>query len=357
MDARNDTSSLLIRAASEDTKLTLLNFSAAEIAPLTIYCLVMVFFGLAGNGTVLYSSLRYNAIRLDKVSLMFVQNLATADILYTVIAILPQLITYIAGEWVLGKVYCFISAQLSVIPASTNTFTVLLITTYRLWLVTHPFSDVPKKLTVRVVVAITWVLATAGTVISLAYRSSSIFSQTNGKCTSGVYVNKEAGGVLKIAVGVIVLIPMFVITVANITLSVIAVRSSRRQASSNRNYKALVMVCALSGLFILSWVPYIIFTFLKSKYGNVSRAVDLMGFHCTYLNSFGNPILYTLTNKRFGLYVRKLLTTIFCHFCANESPDKDGGEQRMDTNSSNVKAASSIENGVEQPTIKPDIED
>ena len=74
MDAPNNTNSLLINAVSEDTELTLIDFSGAEIVSLAFYCLVMVFFGLAGNGTVLYSSFRYNALRLDKASLMFVQN-------------------------------------------------------------------------------------------------------------------------------------------------------------------------------------------------------------------------------------------------------------------------------------------
>ena len=203
-----------------------LPFTIAQIVPLTIFCFIMTFFGILGNGTVLYSSIRYNAIRLDRVSLVLVQNLAVADIFYTICVILPQLITYIAGKWVLGKVYCFMTAQISFIPGSANALTVLLITTYRLWLVTHPFSSAPEHL-VRIVVAVTWVLASAGTIISLAYKSPSTFNPRNGKCMSGVYENLAAQAVLKIALAVIVMIPLFVITVENIALSVIAVKSSR----------------------------------------------------------------------------------------------------------------------------------
>ena len=307
---------------AEDASSQTLPFSTAQLVPLTVFCFIVTFFGLLGNGTVLYSSVRYNAIRLDRVSLILVQNLAVADIIYTLCVILPQLITYVAGQWVLGKVYCFISAQISFIPGSANALTVLLITSYRLWLVTHPFSSTSKN-KARIVVAITWVLASAGTVISLSYKSSSTFNPQNGKCMSGVYENLAAQALFKIALAVIVMIPLLVITVENIVLCFIAVKSSRRHENSKVNYKALLMVCALSGLFILSWVPYIIFTLMKSKNPEIPQALDLLAFHCIYINSFGNPILYTLTNKRFGLYVSSLLYNVFPCLCGVKMSPKD----------------------------------
>lgn len=295
--------------ADADSLLTL-HFTLAQIVPLAIFCFVMVFFGVFGNGTVLYSSLRYNAIRLDRASLILVQNLAVADIIYTICVILPQLITYSAGRWVLGKVCCFIAAQISFIPGSVNTLTVLLITTYRLWLVTYPFSSISGN-KVKIISVVTWILASAGTIISLAYNSSSTFNPANGKCMSGVYENLKASVVLKIALIVIVMIPLFVITLGNIALCVIAIRSSKRQTKAN--YKALVMVCALSGIFIISWVPYVTYTFMKSKNPEISQTLDLLAFHCIYINAFANPILYTLTNRRFGNYVKDVLSTVFCH--------------------------------------------
>ena len=316
-------------------------FSPLQVASLGTFCFFMTFFGLLGNGTVLYSSVRYNAIRLDRVSLILVQNLAVADIIYTLCVILPQLITYVAGQWVLGKVYCFISAQISFIPGSANALTVLLITSYRLWLVTHPFSSTSKN-KARIVVAITWVLASAGTVISLSYKSSSTFNPKNGKCTSEIYVIKEAEAIFKIAVGVIIMIPLLVITVENIILCVIAVKSSRMQENSKPNYKALVMVCALSGIFILSWVPYVIYSFMISKNPDVPKAVELLSFHCIYINAFANPILYTLTNRRFGEYVRSLLLTTCCFICRFKGIAKSHSSTNP-TSTSNARPASAVE--------------
>ena len=305
--------------ADADSQLAL-RFTLAQIVPLAIFCFVMVLVGIFGNGTVLYSSLRYNAIRLDRASLILVQNLAVADIIYTICVILPQLVTYMAGKWVLGKVFCFIAAQISFIPGSVNTLTVLLITTYRIWLVTYPFSSI-SEIKVKIIAITTWILASAGTVISLSYNSSSTFNPANGKCMSGVYENLKAMALLKIALILIVMIPLFVITVENIALCVIAVRSSIRQTKAN--YKALVMVCALSGIFIISWVPYVTYTLMKSKNPEISQTLDLLAFHCIYINAFANPILYTLTNKRFGNYVKDILSRVFCPFTRKRGLPKD----------------------------------
>ena len=309
-----------------------LRFTILQRVPLAIYCCIMAFFGIFGNGTVIYSSLRYNAIRLDKISLIFVQNLAIADILYTICVILPQMVTYLAGGWVLGPVYCFLAAQISFIPGSANALTVLALTGYRLRLISSPFSSV-SRCAARGVMAGVWLAASSGTIISLGYGSSSTFNPANGKCMSSIYINKAAKVPFLLAVALIVILPIFLTTIFNTVLVFFSIRSSRRMRNMTRrkgekkkkesNYKALLMVCSLSGLFIVSWVPYITFTFLKMKSPDISPSLDLLAFHCIFINSFGNPILYSLTNKRFGEYVKGVLRGLFC--CCDVTPPAEPG--------------------------------
>ena len=296
-----------------DADPTRIHFTISQVIPLSVFCFFVTVLGTLGNGTVLYSSTRYNAIRLDKVSLIFVQNLAIADIIYTICVIFPQMITYFAGGWVLGKIYCFVNAQLSFIPGSVNALTVLLITSYRLRLVTNPFFFISSNYA-RAATLFTWIIGTSGTVISLAYASSSSFSSTNAKCLSSVYVHSQAAKILQIAIGSIILIPLIVITVENIILCVFAVKSARKHSESHKfeNYKALVLVCCLSGVFIISWVPYVVFSIMKLRHLRTPPSVDLLAFHCIFINSVANPILYSITNRRFGLYLKKMLRELFC---------------------------------------------
>ena len=59
-----------------------LPFSLSQLIPLAIYCFLASVLGILGNTTVLYASLRYNAMELDEVSLVFVQVRSSAK-LYT----------------------------------------------------------------------------------------------------------------------------------------------------------------------------------------------------------------------------------------------------------------------------------
>ena len=81
-----------------------INLTSDQIIPLGIYSFIVTVFGIFGNGTVIYASIRYNAINLDKITVLFIRNLAVADILYTLCDILSQTITFIAGRWVLGSI-------------------------------------------------------------------------------------------------------------------------------------------------------------------------------------------------------------------------------------------------------------
>ena len=122
-------------------------------SPLCVYNLIITFFGITGNGLVLYSSFRYDAIQLDAVSLELVRNLALADMLYAICVPFPYFITLSLRRWVLGPVYCFIQGSVSHIPACVNALTVLAISAYRLKIIASPFHHISLR-SCRVLIAL-----------------------------------------------------------------------------------------------------------------------------------------------------------------------------------------------------------
>ena len=278
----------------------------AQVVPLAIYNTLVTLLGLAGNTIVIYSSLRYNAIKLDKVSLMFVQNLAVADLLYIFCNILPSTVTFIAGRYVLGEVYCFVSAQISFIPGSVSNFTLLALTAYRFRMVYCPLSISLSTRTVKIIICFIWVLGSMVLDVSLGFGSKSVFVRTSAKCFSTIYQNAAASTIFTCSIFGVVFVPLIALTIMNTVLCVIAYRLSKREATATASpgTKALTTVCLLSGLFIISWAPYIAYVLWKSKDpDHVPVAMELLAYQAIELNSFGNPILYTFTNKRFGMYV------------------------------------------------------
>ena len=300
-----------------------LTLPTAQVVPLWIYCFLITLLSLFGNSTVLYSSLRYNTIKMDHISVLLVQNLAVADLLYTVMIVLPILVTYSAGGWVLGDGWCWVMSQLTFIPGTVNTLTVLVITLYRLRTLLSPFSRVSLT-TGRGVVVLVWIVSLLGTVLSLSYNSLSVFSPSAARCNSSIYRDPEGGPVfLVVATGLLIILPVFTITLGNIAIGVTALKNS---SAGNRS-KGITTVTALSGLFIASWTPLIIFTFFRIWKVPVPSLLDLLAFHCIFLNTAGNPVLYTLTNRRFGEYVRKSVMLCCCRGDKGNQGSIQGGNQ------------------------------
>ena len=287
----------------------------SQLIPLAIFATAVCILGILGNALVIYSSIRYNAIEMDKVSLLFVQSLAVADFLYVFSNVLPSAVSYILRRYVMGKVYCFISAQTSFTYAQVNTVTVLTITAYRLRIIWRPLQKVSYSVA-KIVAALIWIIASTTTIICLVYKSESVFSQKSAKCFSTIYIHKEkaAAVLFRITFGTCIVIPLIAIVFINVILFTISSRSVQKIKRSTGNEgskaRALTTVCALSSAFVISWTPHFIFLIWKGVNPDPPFVVEQVGITCIMINSFCNPILYTLTNKRFGSFVWRLMSHI-----------------------------------------------
>ena len=56
-------------------------------------------------------SLKYNALKMDKISLIIIEHLALSDILITVFLYIPTLLTLLSEQWVLGHIFKFTISQ------------------------------------------------------------------------------------------------------------------------------------------------------------------------------------------------------------------------------------------------------
>jgi hypothetical protein len=61
-------------------------------------------------------------------------------------------------------------------------------------------------------------------------------------------------------------------------------------------------------VFTLSWTPYFIFLIWKGVNSDIPSTVEQVALCCIMINSFCNPILYTMTNRRFGRFVWGIIT-------------------------------------------------
>ena len=67
---------------------------------------------------------------------------------------------------------------------------------------------------------------------------------------------------------------------------------------------------ALSGLFVVSSLPYIVYNMLTALYGYQNTSFKKVAGFIYYINLVGDPIVYTMTNKRFCRHCKRLLMSI-----------------------------------------------
>ena len=57
---------------------------------------------------ILIGSYRYNAIKVHKIMVVFIQYLAVADLINVVLVMLPAVASLAADRWILGDILCYI---------------------------------------------------------------------------------------------------------------------------------------------------------------------------------------------------------------------------------------------------------
>eukprot|EP00116_Pleurobrachia_bachei_P005487 sb/3465749/ len=274
--------------------------------------------GLLGNGLVLYSSLRYDSIKLDHISLIFLQNLALADFLNTALIILPTFITYTAGRWLFGSVFCDFQLWSGYITATVNILTVISIACHRLRVLLSPLR-VQSAWTAKLVVICVWVVSPVIPVVSVLWHGMEVgFYPLVGWCS--LIVTPDNALLVGILIAIVVVIPLCLITTLNVIILFLALRHTTRNqsgvASQQRSggisgSKALITTTSLCGLFALSWAPYIgVYVVGVALPGRITIGGELNLTAAVFLwfAVVGNPVLYTVTNRRFACYVRALVS-------------------------------------------------
>eukprot|EP00116_Pleurobrachia_bachei_P008438 sb/3468700/ len=138
----------------------------------------------------------------------------------------------------------------------------------------------------------------------------SCFDRTTMTCESTFYDMVELAPLLRFLSITFLFIPVVLVVLLNCFMLVI---SQKNLAGHEINLRALKTVFCICGLFILSILPYNIAIFMRSQSvsqgngGKISMGYSLFYHYAYILNSAGNPILYTNTNRKFRRLVLKCL--------------------------------------------------
>ena len=299
-----------------------------------IYLCFVILLDFLCNGFVLYATVAHKAIKLDKVCIWIIQNLALIDIANGVFVIIPIAMSLFAErKWILGSVSCRIFLTYKFCFVVGNIFLINFMSLNKLLRCLFPLRNLvyntsKQKLGITLITIMFMLIGPVRKVylVFVTETAQVRYSPKHGVCVGyqivddvEEYLNSKFERILCFF---IFILPCIFLIITTTCMMIFAVRTS----NSAVNKKNILAVFLVTFIFIATFVPFLVIYQMRSK--NllfVSRSMlisSLIGF----TSSFCNPFIYLATNQAFRKFTGPKLGSIFCRpisrICVNIHEEK-----------------------------------
>ena len=296
--------------------------------------------GILGNLFVLYATIGHKAIKLDKMSIWIIENLAVADICNCLLVLLPTLVTQY------GKLNHTVMFGVSFYTAMgcymytffvANLFLVNVLSVNKLMRCMFPLRNLDSTRRQRIIVTIATILIsiipTIWTVYGIldgfiasreSWRDRDYIGAVNVARVTGKFPSTKLGKIKRIVnyfvVGICNGLPGVTLVILNVALVTFAMKKT----NSAINKKNFLIVALVTYAFLLSFIPYFV------EQLNIFRHLGYaeMSYSLAYLSTWINPVIYFAVNPPFRNFTMKKLTV---HNSVNEVHSGSQSQQRITT--------------------------
>lgn len=261
--------------------------------------------GLLGNGIVLHATFLKSAFRLDKVTILLIQNLATSDFLYMLVVILPSFNAYLGNKWNMGETSCYMIGFAGTWLASANLHFILFVAAHKFLKCIRPWRmRRVRKNHINTISLIIWVVSSFKMVILSAMGAEISYNEDIYRCG----VNYVAFGKKRPLILIVLWIlgkwvPFTLVMILNASLMVIARRKFKKTTA-----RGIMTIASISILLIVSWMPAQIYSIMGAVRYSSTRTVktfEIISYNFYLISVFGNPIIYGLQNQHFAKFVKE----------------------------------------------------
>ena len=281
-----------------------LEISDSSRISLIVCNILLISFGILLNICVVVSGFK-DVMNIDKVTQMFILNIALTDITIVVVSYCPMFMTLVANKWVLGSDMCFISAHFfQKAPFINEMLMITAVSCYRLWFLKQPQSARRSIKTKCVVWFMVGVLA-----VSICPSFVSIILQNEAKFDPGtlncvIYNSRESTYVTYslTLVFMFLVVPIVIVLFANIAILCIVVKYGCKSGKIPHKMTIITILC-VCWTFLLSYVPVLVGLVLRSLHTHLPPWYNILFNQVTSIDIVANPFIYTLTNSNFRLFM------------------------------------------------------
>ena len=281
-----------------------MNFTVSDTVRYTLisWCLLSAVLSLTGNTIVLIATRKYRALKLDEYSVRLMENLAVADLGYTLSGILVTVVAIATKSWPYGKEMCVVDRFLTSVFYNITPLIVALLCGSKLSCLLSPFSAYTRPTSgILVGMVSVWVLVTTSCLVSIiVYRSNVYYDNLSFQCWVD-YTHRHYFGTILIAYMILV---AMVIIIATVWLLVVA-----RRITGRIQKKGAVAIISVSVIYSIATVPTAVLMALEltkwyTTWSDEAQAIcKIVTMYTFYLTNFCNPIVYYFSVNSFKEFV------------------------------------------------------
>ena len=288
------------------------------------YYLFALTSSLIGDTTILISSIRYKAFKLNKTIVIIIQHIAVCDLILSLIDIFPKVVSIVVDRWIFGTSLCHLSFNARYYFNLTSLLLICAMTTSKLLLLNYPlrFGTTSSRRAHVLCLACWGTALIVPAIFMIVDRKDIYFSYRSYECDHGF--SSDTWKWLKPLVALLVIFtPNCVVVTTTIKLLVIARRVAHRGRQSLK-WQGIMTTVLTATVYCLSVLPYIVYVVGEPliEVQDKSRSV----FFTVYfrvaasfltLNTISNFYIYGLTVHSFRNFIlskfinsHQLLSTI-----------------------------------------------
>ena len=297
----------------------------AERYVLTAYTSFIFLSSVIGDTLILIGSLRYNAIKLHKIMVVFIQYIAVADLVCSIVRVLPGAVSLVANGWVLGDFLCSAGFFMSCSFGGTIAILIGALTFAKFLIVKYPLRAVHYSKRAGHLTTLVMFSCMSCFGVLLTAEKGTYFSYVSYNCDYALHKSK-IDYVFGVVMGAVGLITTGIITVSSVMLLLLAKKIADRR-TGGLQWQGIRTVLLTVVVYAIATVPLAVNFSEPPKSQPQSTSTSYITYirfamFILYLNTTANFYIYTASLTSFREFLKSRIRAVFAsirrRFVCNE---------------------------------------
>ena len=285
--------------------------SSFERYSLLVWCFVLVVFIIIGSVIIILATVTYKAMRVNKISVVLIQNIAVNDLMIFVFGVLPSIVSLIGEERVYGETLCFVFNHIYFVLTTSAAVFICALQITKLHALRFPLTVRMWTKTCGCILAISmWFYSFVVPVVIISrHRESLVFDYRIYFCMINISQSTRQSWVDILFLSLLIL-PNLMIVFTTIMLLV-----KVKKCSTRVNLRSVLAALISGVVFIFTYAPMmLIFNIGARVLDNIHHTPDRvnraffiyfmrLSFYILPLNSACNVIVYAATFRSFRIFL------------------------------------------------------